>query len=477
MTNYKNTKPLFIPTSKKWKGLTVYCYKCQSNVSDICKETGKPLNKCQFGDKHIFKAYIHVPGTDNMRRTKKFDTRDTNEAIKETMAFYKEVKNNPTQARRTKKKETKELINDEQNKPQLLVHALARYVGFLNNEGVPEHRRKERTKHHINDVERASKNLIQCWANSGHDLKTLTVDMINDKMIGELFRYLEDRKFANRTFNKQLTYYTSFLKWYSDEYEIPIKNWFDRKRINRKPIIMNPQSISFEEFEGVLNRVSSENGRKERNSKLKLNMYRPWLTDGFRLALETGRRREEVVTLKFNQIATEKDGTPLYIKIEDFKVNRIQKHNDEESKSYIYVPVTIALFDLLKKLGYEENKNQDKYILAPDIVKNRENKMANTLSNGFTHYYKQLNTDRELTFKCLRKTYLTSLSIYLRQGVNVKEVSGHADNAVIDKHYLDKKELAKSLRGFKVFSNELQRNDELKEIRNTIEELPQTIEK
>ena len=457
-------KSLSYPSAKKWKGLKVFCYKCKTNVYEICKETDKPINRCPFGDKHAFKVYIHVAGTDNERKTKTLDTRDVNQAIKEAMAFEKDIKEGKYKVKTNKEKGNKE----EKNKPQLLIHALARYVGFLNNEGVPEHRQKERTQHHIKDVQRAATNLIQCWTNNGHDIKTLTVEMINDKMVGEVFKYLEDKKIANRTFNKQLTYYTSFLKWYSEEYEIPVKNWFNQKNINRKPINHDPQSISFEEFEAVLNQVRLENGSKEigQTAKQKINMFRPWLADGFRLALETGRRREEVVTLKFSEIATEKNGTPLYIRIEDYKVNRIQKHNDEQSKSYIYIPVTDSLFSLLKKLGYEENKDTDKYILAPDIIENREQRMSIALSNGFTHYYKKSNGEKDLTFKCLRKTYITSLDIYLRQGINIKEISGHANNAVIDKHYLDKKELAKSLRGFKVFSNEPQRNEELEEIRN-----------
>jgi integrase len=289
--------------------------------------------------------------------------------------------------------------------------------------------------------------------------------MINDRMVGELFRYLEERKFANRTFNKHLTYYTSFLKWYSEEFDIPLKNWFDGKRINRKPVHHNPQSISREEFEALMNKVTLETKRMELGNSLKhkLDIYLP---DGFLLALETGRRREEVVMLKHNEIATEKDGTPLYIKIEDYKVNRIQKHSNEESKSYIYIPVTDSLHKLLLKLGYEENKGTDKYILAPEIIENREKRLANALSEGFTRYYKQLNTGRELTFKCLRKNYLTSLSIYMRQGIDIKEISGHSTNAVLDEHYFVKKEIAKSLRKFKVFSNELERGEELEEIRN-----------
>src|SRR4051812_5940227 len=89
--------PLNIPPNKKWKGLTVYCYKCRTNVYDTCKETGKPIQRCPFGERHAFKVYIHVPGTDNERKTKKLDTRDIDEAIKQVIDIEKQVKENGSQ--------------------------------------------------------------------------------------------------------------------------------------------------------------------------------------------------------------------------------------------------------------------------------------------------------------------------------------------------------------------------------------------
>ena len=43
-------KPLFIPESKKWKGLKIFCYRCKTNVSEICKTSGKPLLQCKHGE-------------------------------------------------------------------------------------------------------------------------------------------------------------------------------------------------------------------------------------------------------------------------------------------------------------------------------------------------------------------------------------------------------------------------------------------
>ena len=87
-----NIEPLHIPQSKKWKGLTVFCNKCKTSVYDICKDSGKPIKKCIYGDRHSFKVTAHVPGTENARKTLMLDTRDVDEAIKEAIDFLKSVK-------------------------------------------------------------------------------------------------------------------------------------------------------------------------------------------------------------------------------------------------------------------------------------------------------------------------------------------------------------------------------------------------
>jgi len=458
-----DSKPLIIPESKRWTGLKVYCYECGTTVYDICRKTGKPIAQCKNGERHIYKVYVHIPGTKKQRRTKALDTRDLNEAIKQAIEFAKEVKSGEYQSPKEKKQQTKIKKEDQgQNKPYLLLHALARYIGWLNNEGVPAHLMKVRSREHIKDVERALKGLAECLSESGYNLNSLTVDDINNELVGRVFDYLEKRKLAPRTFNKLLTYYTSFLKWYTAEYDYPIRNYFERVR--RKNLNPKPEAITFKEYTALLEKVKPENGIKEYSDGVKpiRNLYRPWLADGFRLALETGRRREEIINMKWNNIR-ESDDIP-YIIVEDFKVNRIQNRISEEEKKFIHIPITESLEKLLKDLDLEDYVGTDNYILAPGITISRKRVMADTLSRGFSHYYKQLNTGKRLTFKCLRKTYITNLEIFMGRG-NTKSITGHSDDQVIEQNYIDKKEIAKAARGFKVFPNEHERGHELKEIR------------
>lgn len=134
-------EPLFVPKSRKYKGLVIWCNKCKMSVSEICKETGGPLKKCPRGDKHVFKSIIHQPGTSNGRRTKVHDTRIYSEAIKQSIEFEKEVKekrysNNDYVY---SKKDTNKLV--ESNTLQLM-DLTSRYYGWLNNENVPEHQKR-----------------------------------------------------------------------------------------------------------------------------------------------------------------------------------------------------------------------------------------------------------------------------------------------------------------------------------------------
>jgi len=458
----ENNKPLYIPPTKRLKGLVVYCNKCNTNMTDICKASGRSLKFCPNGDMHVFKVYVHVPGTKNERRTKSLETRNLDEAISQAIEFKREVQNNIHQKYYNNDDKIKEESKVEKNnKPIMLMHAMARYIGWLHNEGVPAHMIKQRSDDHIKDVERAFRVLAESLKNSEHKISELTINDINNNVVGQTYSYLENKKFANRTFNKYFSYYTSFMKWYAEEYNYPIKNCFEK--VQRKKLNTNPEAITKSEYKALLKQITPENGIKEYNGVKPIrSVYRPWLADGIRLGLETGRRREEIINMKWNNIL-ESEGVQ-FIKVQDYKVNRIQNRITEEEKKYIYVPVTDSLRELLNELEYEKYRDTDNFILAPDIDICRNRIMSDVLRRGFSHYYDQLNTGRKLTFKSLRKTYITHLEIFMGSG-NTKAITGHSDDQVIERNYIDKREIAKASQGFNVFSRETERAEELKEIR------------
>jgi hypothetical protein len=75
-----------------------------------------------------------------------------------------------------------------------------------------------------------------------------------------------------------------------------------------------------------------------------------------------------------------------------------------------------------------------------------------------------LGTGKEMKFGSLRKTYISNLAVYFNN--RAKAITTHSSDTLIDWHYLDKKVITKSLRGFKVFPEKASREDELVKLRD-----------
>ncbi len=351
----------------------------------------------------------------------------------------------------------------DKNIPRLFIHAAAHYVSWLRGENVPEHHAKHiRSIAHVKDVQRAIEMFTACMQRNGFNMKEVTMEQISDDMVRIFHAYLiKEKRYNNRTYNKYVGHLTSMFTWFPKEFSVPINNYFEKAE-RRDTHNSNPLSITCEKFTEILKVTNSKNGVKVYPNGEKRYLYRDYLIPAWRLGLETGRRREEIISMKFNDIIEDKDETKC-LRVEDLKVNRIKNRSKEEDKNYNYVPITASLWDLLQEQGYEKYKGTDTYILAPEIKNNRLRSMADSISKGFSHYYDQLGTGNKLTFKSLRKTYITSLSLFMN---NAKSITGHSGDEVINRHYIDKQAIAKAAQGFSVFRKESERNEMLSNIRN-----------
>ena len=117
----------------------------------------------------------------------------------------------------------------------------------------------------------------------------------------------------------------------------------------------------------------------------------------------------------------------------------------------------------------------DNYILAPDQKISRQRVMADTLSRGFSHYYCLLNTDKKLTFKSLRKYYITQAELFMGKG-KAQYITGHSGNQILKERYIDKKEIIKAVlaNGFDVVPDEVNRDQELLTVRTKIESVKES---
>lgn len=461
-------------------GLRVRCKHCNTWVAK-CAETGTDLSECPHKEELVYIGVVHVPGTKHGRVVRDFGNNLTTAITK-----LAELRENVKSGNLPEKKKKEEVVIPPlpivptsphapvQDSSQItLVEAMAKYIGFMNNVDVPKHLQRERSKDYIEDIGRAFKYFCACLKKADYEIETYPLAALSDKEVGIFYEYLIDEKKSSPfTYNRYLSNFTSFLTW-AQKKGYQVKNVFeDVPRLDAEP---DSKSISQENFERLLPVVTYENGFQYTPGKKKeeRNIFRDYLVTGYRIGLLTGRRTEEVISLSFADI----DPEIKTIRVEDFKPNRI-KNRKGSKKKFIYIPITPQFRSLIDDLGYEQYKGTDRYLLAPEIEHNRVNIIGDALSRSFGHYYKQLDNGEVLTWKCLRKTYLTKLKIFLQKGsskIEVKDISNHSADAVLDKHYFDKRLIAAALAdsGFEVFPS---REKELQKIREQTKENEKTID-
>lgn len=465
MINKSKYKPLK-PPGKNSSGLVIWCGHCKRQIGGaLCKgndrQNNRPLSSCEHLDKHQYKVVVRLRGDKKKKKTKNLETRNLEDARIQASVIKKGIKGNLIQPA-SKVIPIREQISEH---PLLLKDSLAEFTSFLNDANLPERRRKNRSKEYLKDIDRALEFLMQTLVNKGYNRETITVGDINDQVVEDIYSALYDKNFSGRTVNKYISTYFSFMKHYN-KYHFSVINYFSHSA--REQLTSNPEVITTEEFEALLAIVNPENDQRfysmvrKKDGKRRMisrRVYRPWLVDAFRLFAETGRRREEVVKLRWNDI-DEKEET---ITAEDYKSNRIKKRFGN-NKRYIYIPITPTLKSLLKTLGYDQYKGTDKYILAPEIDTSRGRVISDIVTRAFSHYYAQLNTGKSITLKSLRKTYITEL--YKKIGPAARLITGHSSDAIMEGSYVDKRAISSRV-SFEGVYPQSQRENELKDIRET----------
>ena len=174
------------------------------------------------------------------------------------------------------------------------------------------------------------------------------------------------------------------------------------------------------------------------------------MKNAFNLPLETGLRREVFLRLKYNDIQFDDKENPVLIKVENYKVNRILS-NENGEKRYRYVPITVGLLQLIKKLNYNEKIDSESFLIGEDESGKRETLML-FVSKAFSHFWSFTEVQKDLKLKHLRKTYLTSLVEHFGDKAGV--ISDHSDINVLKNHYVNKQQLISATKKFKVFEEE-----------------------
>ena len=433
-------QPLIVSKRDKVKGLYVFCKKCKQTIdSKVCGKTGKSLRSCKNTDQHCFRAVISVPNTGGRKRkTRVLNTKDVKEAVRQKYEFERELLETDYQL-------TENHIERGQVKPLFLIECMSMYVGYLNNVGVEEHKRKVRTRAYLKEVEHIFKRFLLCLKEMRIDHTIYRVEQLNDRIVGHYHNHLLNKlNYKNKTYNKHIAQMRQFINWLIDKRGYQINNPF--RDVVRRPVANNKITINREEFECLLKQIKPQCGYIVLPSGERKNLYRNWMGFAFRLALETGLRREEFLNIKYSDIKEDDKGNLKYIQVENYKVNRLL-NRENEAKQYKSVPITNGLKQLLSELNYNKRKGQKVFLIAPDEISSRKTLML-VVSKAFSHYWKQTGIKKDIQLKHLRKTYLTALVNHFGEKATV--ISNHSGINVLKKHYIDQRQLLDANNNFKV---------------------------
>lgn len=415
---------LKLPEKSRPAGLFLFCNGCKKLY------TNDKAIKCKC-NRLVYKARVHISGTKHGVVHAILPTNNFVIALQLFHEFKANLENNSYQ---------KIQITRTENTPVRLIECFAYYIGYLNNINVPEHKKKERDPKYIAKFDYLFEQYKCALEENGINWKILKFTEVNDDMVGFVHKhFLHKLNYSNKTYNNNMALLSSFTSHTIRELNFKYMNPF----LGVPNMLVTPKvtSVRETEFEKLIELVTPENGIqmktiKSRKNMKKTNHFKPWLTFGFKLGLYTGGRSEDVVELKWSDIQLDEKGEMDSIKTIDHKID--SAHNNLTSKDerfFKFFAITEELKTLLFEMGYEKYKNTTMYILAPEDGLKRTN-VAGILSRSFSHYYNLLNTGREVTFRNLRKTFMTSA---MRQfGESSLALTNHKTLDMTSKHYNDK---------------------------------------
>ncbi len=162
------------------------------------------------------------------------------------------------------------------------------YLNSMSGENTPAILIRKRSTEHIGDTTRAIFRFGTSLKKAGINYKILNLNDVSDNEVSIYHEYLLDElKLQTRSYNKHIAAMRTFYNWAARVKDYKGSNPFNH--IELKQVTAKEKSIITKtEFEKLLKVTTYENGVDYR----KKNLYKDWLHSAYRLALETGLRRE-----------------------------------------------------------------------------------------------------------------------------------------------------------------------------------------
>jgi integrase len=391
------------------------------------------VRSCKHVERQRYQSRVYNPFTQTVNCIKAYETRDIEEAFtlhREYIASLKANEYNVTFEKPDKADQTPEIvfIND----------AAKKYIDWMQDIDLPRHKKKNLTVGYIREQESYVTRFLKIVKQHEGKISSFPAVNISDKHVGYLDAALgEEDKTSNATYNGYMKAGRYFVTYLIDELGLAMKNPF--QDVALLTVHNDPESITETELQHFLTLITPENGIGSKGIKKvsAVHHYRPWLKKVILLGLLTGERLDGLVNLRWSY----REGS--LFKIPNGKVNQLKK----EQTNFSYTPITEDLEELLKQF---EIIAPDAYIIEPEIA-NRDT-LKKIISKAFTHYWRHTGSKKEVSFKHLRKTYVTMLTKAI--GERALFVKHNEDKTAV-RHYLDKKELLEKTHGVRLYSGSL----------------------
>lgn len=412
-------------------GIRVYCNVCKSTFDPRKLDLKNTNPSCKHpARKQRYKSIICV-GSINIQRkrmTLNHETRQLTEVIEKGIEFKKHVKSL-----------VQENVTVKIEKPILLINCLMTFLKFKMNDGVKEHQIKTLSKNSLNAFENHIKKWKEATVLAGEDFFEISVYEVSDNNVSHTIKHLS--KWSTSVQKKAFGFFNQFYSFLNDNGYDVVSPFYGIEVMDVPT--REARAVTYDEFKVIRNSMVNGSSDDKINGKIR---YFEWLPEALDFAALTGRRREEFMFAKFSDIELI-DGQLLggYIKMIDSKFSRQSAHKVAFQNRYTKAPIFPELYDFLIKMGFEEFKDSDRYIVAGENKSQRDT-LANNLTNAFSFYREKVNISPLVQLKGLRKKYITRMRNEF--GDNANFFTGHKESRIDKKHYYDDSEIFEKVKSF-----------------------------
>ena len=391
---------------KHLPGLKLYCKTCRKDQPRHCRH------------EQIYRIRLHVKGTKNKVKIKELTATSYDEAVQEGLQFKKEME--ATNYGR---------VSTAIYTPKIsytLPEAILFFRRHLSGEHPLAHKRREAaSKSHIEEWMRYC--VIFCdVVKKRTALERLDITNIIDDDISK-FHELVAERYSPITARKVRMALTQLFDLIIAE-GVTMSNPFTGFNI-KKAAKKEPETLTTAEFKKIIAEIEKDRIALSNGEKIDTSYYRPYLQSTYWAALLLGVRREELFSIMWSEIIEYND--IKFFKTHNLKTERIVK----QGAVYKYIPISADLQELLNSLGHEKLAGTSDYILYPERTETIQTLMEVT-SRSFTHYKTRAGITKDISFKHLRKSYVSLLHYHL--GKDTGMLTSQSERIMVE-HYLDPK--------------------------------------